>query len=179
MNTIQTNVETAAPAPVILAFDPSKTYATGDKFLITFDGKPITVTFVRPGVVQKTASIFYIRDAVNGEWLYCFPQRLETLIKKGVDLANYKGRDTKAAERKAEKSQKAEQAVARKVAAEAAAKAALEKVQNTVPVIKEVETAPVAQTETAPIPPATEPLAEVAAAEEAQAKATKKAAAKK
>ena len=172
-----TNAETAAPA--LQAFDKTKTYVAGDKFIITFDGKPITVTFVRPGVVQKTATIFYIRDCVNGEWLYCFPQRLETLIKKGVDLANYKGRDSKAAERKAEKSQKAEQAIARKVAAEAAAKAALEKVQNTVPVIKEVETAPVAQTETAPIPPTTEPLAEVAAAEEAQAKATKKAAAKK
>ena len=80
---------------------------TGDKMKITFDGKTFDVTYVRPGVVQKTASIFYIQDCVTHEWLYCFPERLTNMITKGVDLANYKGRGTKAIERKAIKETKA------------------------------------------------------------------------
>ena len=193
-NTIQTNVETAAPAPVIQAFDKTKTYASGDKFIINFDGKPITVTFVRPGVVQKTASIFYIRDCTSGEWLYCFPARLENLIKKGVDLANYKGRDAKAAERKAEKAQKLVDKEARAKAAQEAAAAALLKVQNTVPNAPVVPTAPVAPTagetaapaasteqppaETAPTQSADE-LKKIAEREERAAASSKRAAAKK
>ncbi|MDD4390898.1 MAG: hypothetical protein PHW03_08930, partial [Eubacteriales bacterium] len=82
-------------------------FTTGDKMKITFDGKTFDVTYVRPGVVQKTASIFYIQDVVTHEWLYCFPERLTNMITKGVDLANYKGRDTKAIERKAIKETKA------------------------------------------------------------------------
>lgn len=102
---------------------------TGDKMKITFDGKTFDVTYVRPGVVQKTASIFYIQDVVTHEWLYCFPERLTNMITKGVDLANYKGRGTKAIERKAVKETKATAAKERQekqliAAKEAAAKIA-------------------------------------------------------
>lgn len=80
----------------------------GDKIKVVFDGKEIDVTVVQEGVVQKTASIFYIRDVATGEYLYCFPARLAKLqANPKVDLANYKGRDTKAKERKELKAQKA------------------------------------------------------------------------
>ena len=90
---------------------------------IQFDGKDVEVTFVQEGVVQKTASIFYIRDCVTGEYLYCFPQRLERLLEKyNGDLSQYKGRETKAKERLASKEAKKAEREAKK--AEAAAKAA-------------------------------------------------------
>ena len=103
---------------------------TGDKMKITFDGKTFDVTYVRPGVVQKTASIFYIQDCVTHEWLYCFPERLTNMIAKGIDLANYKGRDTKAIERKAIKETKAVAAKERQEKQLQAAKEAAEKIAN-------------------------------------------------
>ena len=129
----QTTVQTTNTAPALAPFDPTKTYATGDKFTVVFDGKTINVTFVRPGVVQKTASIFYIRDCTTGQWLYCFPERLTRLITKGTDLANYKGRDTKAIERKAAKANAEAQRKAKAEAAQKAAAEALAKVQNAQP----------------------------------------------
>lgn len=103
---------------------------TGDKMKITFDGKTFDVTYVRPGVVQKTASIFYIQDVVTHEWLYCFPERLTNMITKGVDLANYKGRGTKAIERKAIKETKAAAAKERQEKQLQAAKDAAAKIAN-------------------------------------------------
>ena len=103
---------------------------TGDKMKITFDGKTFDVTYVRPGVVQKTASIFYIQDCVTHEWLYCFPERLTNMITKGTDLANYKGRNTKAIERKAIKETKATAAKERQEKQLQAAKEAAAKIAN-------------------------------------------------
>ena len=103
---------------------------TGDKMKITFDGKTFDVTYVRPGVVQKTASIFYIQDCVTHEWLYCFPERLTNMITKGTDLANYKGRNTKAIERKAIKETKAVAAKERQEKQLQAAKEAATKIAN-------------------------------------------------
>ena len=98
-----------------------------DKITIQFDGKDVEVTPIQPGVVQKTASIFYIQDCVTKEWLYCFPARLERLLEKyNGDLSGYKGRDTKAGEREASKAAKKAEREAKKVAAEAAAKAKAE-----------------------------------------------------
>ncbi len=93
------------------------------KITIQFDGKDIEVTEYAPGAVQKTASIFYIRDSVSGEYLYCFPQRMAKLLaKNNGDLSNFKGRATKSAERKALKSAKAAaKAEKAKIAAEAKA----------------------------------------------------------
>lgn len=80
----------------------------GDKLQIQFDGKPVDVTYVQPGVVQKTASIFYVQDSVTGVWGYCFPGRLERLLEKyNGDLSNYKNRASRKAERDAEKAEKA------------------------------------------------------------------------
>jgi hypothetical protein len=96
----------------------------GDKIKVVFDGKEIDVTVVQEGVVQKTASIFYIKDVVTGEWLYCFPARLAKLqANPKVDLANYKGRDTKAKERKELKAQKAAEKAAKAQATPAPAPA--------------------------------------------------------
>lgn len=103
---------------------------TGDKMKITFDGKTFDVTYVRPGVVQKTASIFYIQDCVTHEWLYCFPERLTNMITKGTDLANYKGRNTKAIERKAIKETKAAAAKERQEKQLQAAKDAAAKIAS-------------------------------------------------
>ena len=156
-----TTTTTAAVAPAIAAFDSTKTYAAGDKYTIDFDGKQITVSYVRPGVSQKTASIFYIRDSVTGEWLYCFPQRLTTLIEKGVDLANYKGRETKAAARKDAKVQKATEKEARAKAAQEAAAAAMAKVANAQPVVAEVpQTAEAPAEKPAEVPTGIAPTAE-------------------
>ena len=81
----------------------------GDKIKIVFNGKEIDVTVVQEGVVQKSPSIFYILDCVTGEWLYCFPQRLAKLqANPKVDLASYKGRSTKKAEKEVEKREKVE-----------------------------------------------------------------------
>ena len=101
----------------------------GEKIKVVFDGKEIDVTVVQEGVVQKTDSIFYIRDCVTGEYLYCFPSRLAKLQAKQaeglIDLANYKGRATRAAERKAAKAEKAAAKAAKVTApAEAPAEAA-------------------------------------------------------
>ena len=80
----------------------------GDKVTIQFDGKDVECTFVQPGVVQKTASIFYVQDSVTGEYGYCFPARLERLLEKyNGDLSGYKNRASRKAERDAEKAAKA------------------------------------------------------------------------
>lgn len=115
---------------------------TGDKMKITFDGKTFDVTYVRPGVVQKTASIFYIQDCVTHEWLYCFPERLTNMITKGVDLANYKGRGTKAIERKANKETKAVAAKERQEKQLQAAKDAAAKIANAVAAPEKAPEAP-------------------------------------
>lgn len=82
----------------------------GDKLTVLVKGKATSVTYVRPGVVQKSGSIYYIQDATSAEWLYCFPERLEKLVNNPeVDLANYAGRATKAAIRIAAKTHKSEQ----------------------------------------------------------------------
>jgi hypothetical protein len=130
-NTGTAGTTNTAQVAAVEAYDHSKTYNEGDKFMIKFNDKPAIVTFVRPGVVQKTATIYYIRDCVSGEWLYCFPQRLTTMISKGIDLANYKGRESRAADRKAAKAQKLIDQAARAKAAEEAAKASLLMVQTT------------------------------------------------
>jgi hypothetical protein len=102
----------------------------GDKVTIQFNGKDVEATIVQPGVVQKTASIFYIQDSVTGEFLYCFPARLANLNSKyNGDLSQYKGRATRAAERANAKAAKAAEKVAKaaaKAQAEADAKAAAE-----------------------------------------------------
>lgn len=86
-----------------------------DKITIQFNGKDIEVTPVQPGVVQKTASIYYIQDCVTKEWLYCFPKRLENLLEKhNGDLSQYKGRSTKAKERETMKADKAAAKAAKK-----------------------------------------------------------------
>jgi ATPase subunit of ABC transporter with duplicated ATPase domains len=98
-----------------------------DKITIQFDGKDVQVTPIQPGVVQKTASIFYIQDSVTKEYLYCFPARLERLLEKyNGDLSQYKGRDTKAREREAAKATKKAEREAKKAEAEAKAKAKAE-----------------------------------------------------
>jgi len=73
----------------------------GKKIVTVTDpkGKQIKVMEVEPGVVQKTASIYYIHDCVTDEWLYCFPERYERMKKKGVDFTNYMGRSSKATAR--------------------------------------------------------------------------------
>ena len=164
----QTTVQTTNTAPALAPFDPTKTYAAGDKFSITFDGKTINVAFVRPGVVQKTASIFYIRDVTTGQWLYCFPERLERLIKKGTDLANYKGRETKAAERKAAKVTALAQKKAREEAALKAAADAMARVQNAQPAT------PVAPAPVAPAPVEPPVVSETAQASTAPARVAAK-----
>lgn len=76
----------------------------GDKVTIQFKGKDVECTYVQPGVVQKTPSIFYVQDSVTGIWGYCFPARLERLLEKyNGDLSNYKDRATRRAEREATK----------------------------------------------------------------------------
>ena len=78
-----------------------------EKITILFDGKDVEVTPYAPGVVQKTASIFYIQDCVSKEWLYSFPGRLAKLMAKNDnDLSQFKGRATKAAERTVAKAEK-------------------------------------------------------------------------
>ena len=95
---------------------------TGDKVTIEFDGKSVECTEVQAGVVQKTASIFYIQDCVSKAWLYCFPARLAKLnAKYEGDLSGFKGRTTKALEREAAKAAKAAKAAAKAAAAEAKA----------------------------------------------------------
>jgi len=107
----------------------------GDKVTIQFGGKDVECTCVQPGVVQKTKSIFYIQDSVSGEWLYCFPARLDRLNAKfNGDLSGFKGRATKAIERVQTKEQKAQEKAEKKAAkAEKAAKDAA-KVVETQPV---------------------------------------------
>lgn len=93
---------------------------SGDRMTIQFKGKDVVVTFVQPGVVQKSSSIFYIQDSVSKEWGYCFPARLENLRKKfNNDLSGYKNRSTKANER-AEKKASSPKAVSTKAEAEIA-----------------------------------------------------------
>ena len=93
--------------------------AKGDKVTIKFNDKDVVVTEVQEGVVQKSASIFYIKDSVSGEYLYCFPARLDRLNAKfNGDLSGFKGRETKASERTAAKAVKAAAKAAK--AAEAA-----------------------------------------------------------
>jgi hypothetical protein len=102
--------KTAAPkAPVIVeekTAEPLSEFLLaaqneGKKIVTVTDpkGKQIKAVEVEPGVVQKTASIFYIHDSVSDEWLYCFPERYERMKKKGVDFTNYMGRSSKAAAR--------------------------------------------------------------------------------
>jgi len=75
-----------------------------DKITIQFNGKDIQVTPIQPGLVQKSESIFYIQDCVTKEWLYCFPLRLEKLrTKLNNDFSQYKGRASKAGDKKASK----------------------------------------------------------------------------
>jgi hypothetical protein len=100
----------------------------GDKVTIQFKGKDVECTCVQPGVVQKTPSIFYIQDSVSGDWLYCFPERLENLNRKYEgDLSHYTGRSTRAtiretlAEAKAERKTEREAVKAARVAEEAVA----------------------------------------------------------
>ena len=79
----------------------------GDKITIKFNDKDVECTFVQPGVVQKSKSIFYIQDSVSGIWSYSFPQRLERLNAKfNGDLSHYKDRATKKAEREVVKVEK-------------------------------------------------------------------------
>ena len=79
----------------------------GDKVTIQFNGKDIECTYVQPGVVQKTPSIFYVQDSVSGEWGYCFPERLERLLEKyNGDLSNYKNRASRRVEREAAEAEK-------------------------------------------------------------------------
>lgn len=195
-----------APAPVIVkapAFDPTATYAVGDKVTINFNGKDVEATFVQPGVVQKTESIYYIRDSKSGEWLYCYPIRLATLrVKYNNDLSGYLGRESRSTTRE-------EQKKAKKIEAEAKAKARaelLEKIRlDTEAKLKakadaeakakadanakadakvktDAEAKAAADTEATTTPdvvPTPEELAEIAAKEEAEAKKAKKVAAKK
>ena len=147
---------------------------TGDKMKITFDGKTFDVTYVRPGVVQKTASIFYIQDCVTHEWLYCFPERLTNMIAKGIDLANYKGRNTKAIERKAIKETKAAVAKERQEKQLQAAKEAAEKIANATKAPEKAPEAPKADQTAKPVEQAAAPAPK--APEQAS---VKKAAAKK
>jgi len=75
----------------------------GDTVTIQFKGKDVECKCIQPGVVQKTASIFYIQDCVSKEWLYCFPERLANLnAKNDGDLSEFKGRQTRADERDTE-----------------------------------------------------------------------------
>ena len=102
-----------------------------DKIKIMFDGKEVEVTPIQPGVVQKTASIFYIQDCVTKEWLYMFPARFERLLEKyNGDLSQYRGRATKAADRAALKEAKKAEREAKKAEAEAKAKEASAKAQS-------------------------------------------------
>jgi len=78
-----------------------------NKITIQFNGKDVQVTPVQPGLVQKSESIFYIQDCINKEWLYGFPARIEKLrAKLNNDFSTYKGRESKALERKATKAAK-------------------------------------------------------------------------
>ena len=74
---------------------------------VTFKGKEIEVSQVQPGVVQKSASIFYVRDCDTKEWLYCSPARLEKLNEKhNGDLSQYRGRASAAQHRETTKAAK-------------------------------------------------------------------------
>ncbi len=76
----------------------------GEKITIQFNGKDVQVVPVQPGLVQKSDSIYYIRDCVTGEYLYAFPARVEKLREKlNNDFSQYKGRESKAADKKAAK----------------------------------------------------------------------------
>jgi len=154
-------LETPAEAPTAEASVP----VDDGKITVTVNGKEIRVTPVQPGVVQKTESIFYIQDCVTKEWLYCFPERLARLNAKQVDLANYKGRDTK----KAEKVQDAKNKIitrAAKLAEQAAeAQRKADAIQNPTPIDPVIETpaeAPVIETPAEA--PVTEPASEETAA---------------
>jgi len=75
-----------------------------DKVTIEFNGKPVQVDMLQPGLCKKSDSIFYIQDCVTKEWLYSFAARTEKLrTKLNNDFSQYKGRASKAADKKAKK----------------------------------------------------------------------------
>lgn len=88
-----------------------------DKVTITLkNGKSIEVTKISDGLVQKTATMYYIFDAIANEWLYAFPARIEAMRKKNNnDFSNYKGRATKAIEREQAKVEKVERKAAKAI----------------------------------------------------------------
>jgi flagellar biosynthesis GTPase FlhF len=89
-----------------------------DKVTITLkNGKSIDVDFIQPGLYQKTATMFYIKDSVTGEFLYAFPARIVAMRKKNNnDFSNYKGRATKEIEREQAKVEKAERKATKAIA---------------------------------------------------------------
>jgi len=49
---------------------------------IQFKGRDIEVTEVVDGVVKKSDTVFYVRDNVTNDWLYCSDKRLAKLVAK-------------------------------------------------------------------------------------------------
>jgi hypothetical protein len=49
---------------------------------ITFKGREIEVEQVAEGLVKKSDTVFYVKDNVTGEWLYCSDKRLDKLVAK-------------------------------------------------------------------------------------------------
>jgi len=49
---------------------------------VTFKGREIEVEQVCEGLVKKSDTVFYVKDAVTGEWLYCSNKRLDKLVAK-------------------------------------------------------------------------------------------------
>lgn len=66
---------------------------------ITFKGREIEVEELSPGLVKKSDTVFYVKDSVTGEWLYCSNKRLDRLVAKygtQADVgAKYTGRNGK------------------------------------------------------------------------------------
>lgn len=175
-----TNTGTAVAAPVA---------EVDNRITIQFNGKDVKVTPIQPGVVQRTKSIYYVQDSVTKEWLYCFPERLAKLLKKyNGDLSGYTGRASSKIARDAQKLvKKQEQEAKAKVRAEETA-AAAQKIKDDAETARLAALAnPTAEVKPVEVPPQTAvgasteeaDLAALAAQEEAEAKASKKAAKKK
>jgi len=49
---------------------------------IQFKGREIEVEQLAEGVAKKSDTVFYVKDSVTGEWLYCSNKRLDRLVAK-------------------------------------------------------------------------------------------------
>jgi len=88
---------------------------------ITFKGREVEVTEVKPGLVKKTDTVFYAQCKDTKDWFYVSAKRLEKLVAKmGSDEAvgaGYTSRVAKAATPKPVKAPKVKKAKEAPVAA--------------------------------------------------------------